>query len=389
MVSAILSRDEIKKEFPPSQECLYLNTGSCGRKPQAVLAAINQGWTDFNVNPTITTFIDQSPWELARGAVAKLLNVPANSLLLVQNSTHGLHLLLNSFLDCAPDELITTNHEHGCVSALRRHLHETKGIKTFVHEVDELCDTDHLINGVISLITANTKMILVSELDGFTGQRHDLSRLVEHCQGAGIPLLVDGAHCLGQVICDPARYPMWVASGHKWLGGPNGTGIVYVAPHLVPKLKPVWVGDKHFERKDADINDLRRFESQGTCDVVRWYGLAAAVDLQLRLGARRIYEREMQLLTYLHDRMQDLHPTFRRRVRNDDPRSAMLAFYWREDQVRVPDLKEALWERHKIWVQPDFINLKPHTGVRISCHYCLEEDDIDRFVVALKELIND
>jgi selenocysteine lyase/cysteine desulfurase len=267
-------------------------------------------------------------------------------------------------------------------------LYETRGIKTLVQEVDELSDTDRLISGIIGEITPHTKLILVSELDCFTGQKHDLSRLVDHAQKRGIPLLVDGAHSAGQIVCDPARYLMWVTSGHKWLGGPDGTGIVYVAPHLVPQLEPVWLGDKHFERKDADINDLRRFESQGTGDVVRWHGLTAAINLQLRIGAHTIYEREKELVTYLYDRLRDLRPTFRRTLQMDDPKSAMMAFHWPENRLRVPDLKEALWQRHKIWVQPDFINVKPGTGMRVSCHYSLHEDDLDRFVVALKELIN-
>src|SRR6185436_7603422 len=87
-----------------------------------------------------------------------------------------------------------------------------------------------------------------------------------------IPLLVDGAHSPGQDFCHPAKYSMWVASGHKWLGGPNGTGFAYVAPHLVPKLQPVLLGDHYYNFADTD---LTRFESKGTSDVVRLLGLEA------------------------------------------------------------------------------------------------------------------
>ena len=48
---------------------IYLNTGSCGRKPVSVLQAIERGWNEFNYNPTIETFIDQSSWHEARQAV--------------------------------------------------------------------------------------------------------------------------------------------------------------------------------------------------------------------------------------------------------------------------------------------------------------------------------
>jgi selenocysteine lyase/cysteine desulfurase len=55
--------------------------------------------------------------------------------------------------------------------------------------------------------------------------------------------------------------------------------------------------------------------------------------------------------------------------------------------VKVPDLKDALWERHRIWIQPDFFGTNPGLGARISCHYSLTESDLDVFVEALQTMI--
>ena len=60
------------------------------------------------------------------------------------------------------------------------------------------------------------------------------------------------------------------------------------APDLIPLLKPVWLGDKYFERLDANVDDLTRFESQGTSDVVKWLGLTRACRLYAELGPQAI-----------------------------------------------------------------------------------------------------
>jgi len=348
---------------------------------------MDRGCRELNDNPTYYTFLATEPWEAARRAAAQFLNVDAEQLLLVQNTSQGLHLLLNSFLLGSTDELLTTNHEHGCVTALMRHLKETRGVKTTVYDIPEWPSDTQVAAGIMKLMNADTRVILVSEIDGYTGQRYDWRELAAYAKQQGVLFLLDAAHSCGQVSCRPSDYPLWVTSGHKWLGGPNGTGLVYVAPHLVPQLKPVWLGDKHFELKDADLNDLRRFESQGTCDVIRWCGFTAAIELQTRLRASNIYEREKQLLQYLVCQLELFKPIFKRDPANLEPASAMIAFHWNEDRLRVPNLYEALMEE-KIVVRPDLLGANRGAGMRVSCHYSVNESDIDRFIAALSKFVH-
>src|ERR1700733_8396402 len=144
----------IGREYPVDPDCIYLNTGSCGRKPTSVIAALNRGWQKLNHNPTILTFVDSEPSDLARSALSKLLDVDQKRILLTQNSTQGLQLLLNSFLREQGDELITTNTEHGSVTALSRFLAESRGVVTRRYDVDAFAGSKAFCQGLLNLVTA-------------------------------------------------------------------------------------------------------------------------------------------------------------------------------------------------------------------------------------------
>src|SRR5438874_3442410 len=166
---------------------------------------------------------------------------------------------------------------------------------------------------------------------------------------------------------------MWVASGHKWLGGPNGTGFAYAAPHLVPKLQPVLLGDHYYSFADTD---LTRFESKGTSDVVRLLGLAAACELHMRLGPGKIAARQRELMRYYRERLQELPGWIMRTPDVEGENTGMVTISWPPDMVTVPDLREALWEKYQIWIQPDFYYGEPGKGMRVACHFSNSESDI-------------
>lgn len=371
----------IRREWqPPSDGSVYLNTGSCGRKPASVLQAVRDGSEQLNNNPTRVTFFSDEWWQEARVSIAAVLGVEADSVLLTQNTTQGLHLVLNSFLRHAGDEFVTTTHEHGSLRTIARHLSETRGITVRQHATEPLAGSGELCRGLLALVTDKTRLVAVSEIDCLSGWRPDLSRLAGELASRNIPLLVDGAHAPGQGPCRAGDYPLWVGSGHKWLCAPNGTGMVHVRRQWLEHLQPVWLGDRYYNEFS---NPLLRFEFPGTCDVVRWLGLAAAGRLALLLGQEKIAARQRELTDYLRKRMQTLPATVTRTPDVDGERSGMVVFTWAAKQLRVNHLRDWLWEQHQIWTQPDFCYGEPGHGLRISCHISNTEGEIDQLVEAL------
>jgi selenocysteine lyase/cysteine desulfurase len=272
-----------------------------------------------------------------------------------------------------------------------RHLEETRGIISRTYNVEADAASDQFCLNILSSISERTKLVVLSEIDCFTGWKPDLNTLVESLALLDVPLLVDGAHSPGHIIARPDRYPMWVGSGHKWLGGPNGTGFAYVARDLIPRLEPVWLGDGFFTKKDDEVYDITRFECKGTSDVVRWKGLAAALDLHLQLDAPAVLEYQRSLVDYLRNRLKEtFEVAFRTPPFSDhaaEEHVGLLTFLFPAENLETQDLRASLWDAHKIWTQPDFLNECPGNGVRVSCHYSVEEEDLERLIKALKEYV--
>lgn len=381
----------VEREFPrPPGGVTYLNAGSAGRKPNSVLDAINRGWQHLNINPTRTTFLEEEWITTARNLAATLFAVDVRSLLLTDNTTQGLQLIMQSFLKNPGDELITTDHEHGSVKTIIRHLEETRGIVTRMHSVDADVSSEQFCLNILSSVSERTRLVVLSEIDCFTGWKPDLNTIVESLSLLDVPLLVDGAHAPGHVIARPAAFPMWVGSGHKWLGGPNSTGFAYVSQELIPRLEPVLLGDYFFNKKDDDIYDITRFECKGTSDVVRWKGLAAALELHFQLDAPAVLAYQKALVWYLKDQLIGFDVTFRTPPYNGhfgEEHAGLLTFYFPEGYLSTQDLRQSLWNDHKIWVQPDFLNKNPGLGARVSCHYSVQKEDVDTLVKALKHYV--
>ena len=192
-----LNMSLVQREFPHNHETNYLNTGSSGRKPVSVLAALSDGWNRLNDNPTFTTFLDPQPMAEAQSVIAGLLSVPATSVLLVQNPTLALQLLMQSFLLKAGDELVTTTHEHGALYAVARHLEETRGVVVRRFDVDPEAGSDAFCLGLLDLVGERTKLVAISEISCTSGWYPSLYMLVESLRMLEVPLLVDGAHTSG------------------------------------------------------------------------------------------------------------------------------------------------------------------------------------------------
>lgn len=375
----------VRAQWPrPADGSTYLNTGTCGRKAQRVLAAITEGWQRFNCNPTLSTFYLEDDLQQARQAAADVLAIKADNLLLIQNSTQGLQMVLQSFLLEPDDEFVTTDHEHGSVRTLSTYLEETRGIVVRRLSMDASSGSNALCEGLLKLVSPKTQLVEVSEVDSFTGWRPNLKPLAMRLEQIGVPLLVDGAHAPGQGPSSAADYPMWVGSGHKWLGGPNGTGFLHVRPEYVERLKPSWLGDRYYNQF---ANPLMRFEFQGTSDVVRWPGLTAACRLALELGLDNIEQRQAHLVGYARRLLAELPSTRFRTPDTQGETTGILTVTWDADRIKVNDIKQWLWEQHRIWVQPDYYFGNPGHGMRLSCHIANEESEIDDLFNALRQVI--
>jgi cysteine desulfurase / selenocysteine lyase len=384
-----LDVEKVRQEY--GEKCLYFNTGCSGRKPQSVLEAIKPGVAETNQNPCQYIFMNSQPMDAVREALSEYLQVPTRSIFLAFSGTHALQTIMQSFLLKAGDELVTAEDEHGSLRTIAEYLTETRGIIVKKHTTDPFRGSAYHCESLLNLVTNRTSLVAVSEIGCYTGWRPDLSQLVQNLDRQSVPLLIDGAQTPGQGRCLPGRYPLWIGSGHKWLGGPSGTAFGYVRSDYIPKIMPVVVGDKTLVRRTADLYDLTRLESWGTSDTSKWLGLLSTVKLQMELGPERIARYQLALAKNFRSKVSLLNPKFRLPAFDDLPRdewSSMVGFNFPIERLKTQDLQQYLFKNHRMAVQLDFLNPNPAHGMRVSVHVSNAEAELDQLINAIRMVVN-
>jgi selenocysteine lyase/cysteine desulfurase len=157
---------------------------------------------------------------------------------------------------------------------------------------------------------------MISHILYTTGQILPVKALGQLANAHGIDLLIDGAHPVGQMplAIEESGCSFYAASGHKWLCGPCGTGLLYVRPDRLPALEPLLVSYD----PGHPPGDVRTFDEGATRLNFVWtnnlhdiVGLGAALDFHLGIGPERVRARAMALTRRFRDgisQVPDLEP---------------------------------------------------------------------------------
>ena len=92
--------------------------------------------------------------------------------------------------------------------------------------------------------TSRTRVLSLSWVQFGTGYRADLAAFAELAHSRGAIFIVDVIQGLGALPLDAGALGLdVVATGaHKWLMAPGGTGGLYIAPHVLDRMRLVNMG---------------------------------------------------------------------------------------------------------------------------------------------------
>jgi cysteine desulfurase family protein len=236
----------------------------------------------------------------AREAVAALLGgVDARRVIFAPNATTGLNLALRGLLRPG-DHVVTTSLEHNAVMRPLRCLREERGVRVSVVAAGGDGRVDPA--ALAAAVTPATRLVVVNHGSNVLGTVAPLSR-IRAALPPGVPLLVDAAQTLGAWPLDVARdgVDLLAFTGHKALGGPPGTGGLWLGPGIDPD--PLVVGgtgsNSTSDEVPAHLPD--RYEG-GTPNGPGIAGLGAALaELQAQGGPAATAAHERALLERLLD----------------------------------------------------------------------------------------
>ena len=369
---------EARKHFLIPKGVTYCNTGTLGACPREVVDALVNGTRALETRLAAWAYTQPEGEPLTgyepslgiRTAVGAFINAKPDEVAITQNATISMNFLANG-LDLAPgDEVLSTDQEHGgCISPWRL---KAKRYGIVVKELRLDDGTKDGADGVVRLfadaMTPKTRVVMFSHVVSGLGTRMPARELCAMIKGRGALALVDGAQAVGQMQVDVKELgcDAYVASPHKWMMAPKGTGFLYIRRDLQDRFWTT-LASSHW---DDHENGAFRFMQYGTGAVPVHEALAAALGFIEKIGMPRIERWDAMLTKRLREglaRIPSAHissPT--------DPRLASAITTFRVEGVKAKALQDALWARH--------VRVRPQSdarGVRLSAHIYMSPADVD------------
>ncbi|GAB2595020.1 cysteine desulfurase/sulfurtransferase TusA family protein [Streptomyces capparidis] len=192
---------------------------------QALLAALDEGWADparlYREGRRARMLLDA-----ARETAAEVVGCRPDELTFTSSGTQAAHLGVLGALAGrrrVGRRLVVSAVEHSSVLHAAE-AHEAAGGTVERVGVDRTGRVDPA--AFAAALTADTALACLQSANHEVGTVQPLAEAARACRAAGVPLLTDAAQSLGRAEV-PAGWSLLAASAHKW-GGPPGVGLLAV-----------------------------------------------------------------------------------------------------------------------------------------------------------------
>lgn len=361
---------EIRKQFPVTENSVYLNTAAAGPLPRATSAAASDYYRLMMNDGDIHWDEWLAKRDEVRNKVARFINAEPDEVALTTNTSSGMNVIIDALENHG--EVISCDLEFP-VSTLpwmnrRIPIHLVKSVAGQVHTQD-----------IRDAMNVRTGVICLSHVQFSNGFRSDLEEL-GNAKG-GHALVVNAAQSAGAFVIDVKRMKIdaLCATGHKWMLSGYGSGFVYLSRELMAASKPHAIGwlslqDPFTMRNDeAHLrHDAAARAELGCPHYAGIFALGASVDLIASIRIENVETRALELNRYLTDRLIDSGWQVLSPISDDRTRSA-------ETLVAAANPGQLV---AKLANQKIIVTEKPQ-GIRVATDFFNNEADIDHLLQAL------
>ena len=258
----------------------------------------------FNNRSKFNQFLEGS-----RGIVAEQLNVNANEVALVRNTSEANNIVNNGLELTQNDEVLIWDQNHPTnniaweVRAVRNGF-SVKKVSTPLKPKNE----QELIDLFVSQFTNKTRVLALTHVSNVSGIKLPIKELTSIAHTKGIYVHVDGAQVWGAMSLDMKELGVdsFSASSHKWFMGPKEVGLLYVKEQNTERIWPNIIAVGWGNQVDTQLQGARKFESLGQRDDAALAGIAVAAQQLNLIGLEKIENRITKLSQYLKEGITDL-----------------------------------------------------------------------------------
>jgi selenocysteine lyase/cysteine desulfurase len=369
-----------KSEYLFADGLTYLNTGTIGPCRRETVEESMRMWEELEALPMRVYgkwgFEDLA--EKTRATAARFLGCDIGEIAITNNTTSGMNAVAQGLRLKAGDRILASNHEHG------GGLHGWQYLAKYYGAVIDMItippaenNADALLRRIKNSITKKTKVITVSHVYSSTGLRTPVAEISALARSKGILCVVDGAQAAGAIKVNVKELGChaYATSGHKWLMGPKGTGLLYIAKDAQDRIRPM-----QFDSSYNTYND-----TNGTQNLPCILGLSKAIEYLESVGISKIEEHNLALRNRLFSNLSGLTDIS---IVSPPPgrlASPMLAAIL-PDQIDRKAFVKMLLDKHKLSIRPTHDPFG-FNGIRFSMHIFNTEKEVDHAAeIVRKEL---
>ena len=380
----------LREQIPVCRRYTYVNTGWSGPSPVSVTRAITDRLDhEMEEGPT-TPGVYESGRDIqdrARAGVAQLLNASPEEILLTENTTQGLNVVINGLPWQSGDEIITCNLEHNSVLVPAYYQQRRHGAVVKVLDLDTDEPADSILGKVDAALSERTRLVFFSHIQYSSGLRMPVKEIGRLARSRGALMMLDGAQTAGQIALDVADLGVdfYSVPGQKWLLGSEGAGALYMRRDLIPQVEPIHVAgraavsgqDPH--RFEASTGSIDKFSLTSSSAALR-AGMVESIRFIQDIGVGEIEERNRGLATALKGALREV-PRVKVLTPMDGAASSGLVSFTL-DGLDPKDAVTQMWDRHRIVAR----SVDYPGCIRVSLHFFNTEDEVARVVEAVSGL---
>lgn len=367
---SLLADEETKNEYLFTEGLVYLNTGTLGPCRRETIEETKKVWEELESLPLkyYGRWGAESLAEKTRTIAAKFLGCDLNEMLITNSTTNGMNAVAQGLRLKAGDRILTTDQEHGGGTLCWNYIAKYYGviIDTITIPPREN-NADAILNTINKNIKNETRLISVSHIFSSTGLRMPVAEISSLARSKNILCIVDGAQAAGAIKVNLKELGChaYATSGHKWLMGPKGTGLLYLSKEVQDIIRPM-----QFEESYNTYNN-----GNGVVNSAGILGLGKAIEYLEFVGITKIENHNLSLRNRLYEKISGINNLkIVSPVPGSSLASPMLACMIPETSERT-SFAEMLLDKYKLSIRPT--HKQWFNGIRFSCHLFNTEKEID------------
>lgn len=380
----------LRDETPGVGHVLHFNNAGAALQPQPVIDAVRGHLEREWITGGYESEAEAKPEiEATYAACARLIGGRPAEIAVVENATRAFDMAFYAIPLKPGDIILTTVTEYSSNYIAYLQVARRTGAEIRVVPNDD--------NGQLSLValremlTPDVRVVAFAHVPTNNAVVQPAEEVGELVRGHGALYLLDACQSTGQVPVDVGRIGCDVlsATSRKFLRGPRGVGFLWMRESLIGELEPPfldlhaasWVSETEY-RIDPTARRFENWES----NIAGKVGLGAAAQYALEVGVERGWDRLRDLAALLRDRLAAVPGVT---VKDMGAVKGGIVMFdaagkdpgWVRDRLRERSINVSA-------SFPDF-DLTGRLGplVRASVHYYNTEDEVERFVRELREVI--